>query len=245
VVGLLNHFWLTIFSEEDFRNQAGLKYISHMWDRFPYWYLWVTERSGVYKLELQETQDIDGYEWLAILNIKYYPQETEAYFNGLAVVEKLCRKSEIFRTHPAQGNGGCPCHSLAAKGEEKKFTDLAQGTDVPSYPDSENIPEDFFYADNLFVAYNTHAGSLIRVKSQTRWQVVMAGDAVIRDNQGVPMARLQEGQVDRDYPGFEISHFLYQRFIQCWVLFQKYKIQRERIWKGKVPTDSLFIITHA
>ena len=32
VAGLMNHFWLVLFSEDNLRQAAGLRYISHMGD---------------------------------------------------------------------------------------------------------------------------------------------------------------------------------------------------------------------
>ena len=52
-VGLLNHVWLNLLTDERLREEADLRYLSHMWDCYPYWYLWLKKRPGAYRLELK------------------------------------------------------------------------------------------------------------------------------------------------------------------------------------------------
>jgi hypothetical protein len=52
-VGLLNHVWLNLLADERLREEADLRHVSYMWDCYPYWYLWLKNRPGAYKLELQ------------------------------------------------------------------------------------------------------------------------------------------------------------------------------------------------
>ena len=110
VAGLMNHLWLTLFSTEQLKANAGLKYISHTYDQYSSWYLWLDNSPGVFKLELRGAHEIEGYDWLAEFLIKYYPSESEEAFNKLSILEKICRQGEVFSGHPAEGPTGCSCH---------------------------------------------------------------------------------------------------------------------------------------
>jgi len=224
--------WLNLFSNESLKKQVGLRYISHMWSDYPSWYLWLNDCQGVYKLELQAAQKIEDYDWLAEFTIKYYPSKEEDAYNGLSILEKLCRESEVFDSHPAEGHGSCPCHSLQSEVSGDRFKDLSHGTGVPSHRYSDIIPADFFYAGHLFVAFKEGTGSLIRVKSQTKWQITMTEDFAAADHRGDAIAVLKKGEIDRNYPGFEICNFFYRRFTRSWALFNQYSHHQERVWKG-------------
>jgi len=231
-MGLINHCWLVIPSDDRLQDQVGLRYLSHMWDRHPYWYLWWRQCAGVYKLELHQAQPLAGYDWLAEFVIKYYPSEQEACFNGLSPPEQACRQSRAFHTLPADGQGGCPCHGLSSPAGGGKFADLAQGTGAPSFEYYDQIPVDYFYAGHLLVAFHSQRGTLVRVKSQRRWQTLMTADCLLYDDQGKTLATLSAGELARDYPGFDLSYFLYQKFLESWALFHQYPACHELVWQG-------------
>jgi hypothetical protein len=232
VAGLMNHFWLVLFSEDALRQAAGLKYISHMIGDRPYWYLWHAAHAGVYELDLLGAQAIDGFDWLAEFVIKYYPDKDEPSYEGLSFLENICRASDIFQTPPSAG-GGCPCHSLSHNHEENRFTDLAESTGAPPYARRGIIPPDLFYAGHLYIAFKETVGSIVRIKTQTNWQVTITKDHTISGGEGEPLNFFKEGTVDRNYPGFAISNFIYQGLVKSWSSFHQYAVNREQIWRGE------------
>jgi len=232
VAGLMNHFWLVLFSEDALRQAAGLKYISHMIGDRPYWYLWYAAHAGVYELDLFGAQAINGYDWLAEFVIKYYPDKSEPWYEGLSFLEKRCRTSDVFQTPPSAG-GGCPCHSFSHNHEEHRFTDLAESTGAPPYARRGIIPPDLFYAGHLYIAFKETVGSIVRIKTQTNWQVTITKDHTISGGEGEPLNFFKEGTVDRNYPGFAISNFIYQGLVKSWSSFHQYAVNREQIWRGE------------
>ena len=183
-VGLLNHVWLNLLADERLREEAELRYLSHMWDCYPYWYLWLKNRAGVYKLELHAAQVSEGYDWLAEFVIKYYPSVDEESFNGLSFLEKICRQSEIFETKPTEGISGCPCHGQCEEHDKDRFSDLKDGTGVPAIHYADMIPTDFFCAGNLLLAYKAAMGCLFRLKTQSKWRITVIKDFTLKDNEG-------------------------------------------------------------
>ena len=79
--GVMNHYWVVLFSNDALREAAGLRYISHMVDERPYWYLWHAGCAGVYELDLLGAQAIDGYDWLAEFAVRYYPGTKDPHIN--------------------------------------------------------------------------------------------------------------------------------------------------------------------
>lgn len=150
--GTLNHFWTLCFADETLRHKLGLKYISQMWDQNPYWYLWFVDLPGVFKLSLLDCVVEAGWEWRALFRIKYYPRPEESVFQGLSVLEQICRMSDLFLTRPAQwagGETGCVCHGGVHHHHGPRFADLQDGTGVPAASRAAEIPEDFFLAGEM------------------------------------------------------------------------------------------------
>jgi hypothetical protein len=232
VAGLLNHFWLVMFTDAHLKEQAGLKYISHTWDDHPSWYLWLQECPGVYEVELQGAQAAEDCDWVAEFIIKYYPSLEEDVYHNLSILERMCRESEVFHNQPSEGPPGCSCHGHSLETDHGRFQDLTQGTGVPSHRCKTDIPPDFFYAGNLVLAFKEHASSLVKLKSLTRWSVTMTEDYEVLDYNGNTCAILHKGEVDRDYPGFALSNILYEHFVKGWGLFHSYPIKDRTICEG-------------
>lgn len=210
VEGLVNHLWITVMGNSDLRKRLGLKYLSHMWDRNPYWYLWFQDIRGVFKLELRQVIGSEGYEWFAEFSVKYYPHPEDEYFKGLSLLEQICRRSEAFFSTPATIAGGCPCHACEHEGDS--FSDLGETTGVPAFTAADRLPEDFFFAGKITLA-KKEMGISIGLESQDHWRVVMSADYCLVDVDGREFKVLREGETDRDFSGFILTDVLYRKLI--------------------------------
>ncbi len=217
--GTVNHFWSSCFADEQKKLRLGLKYISQMRDECPYWYLWFTELPGVFKLCLLDCSTMDGcWDWHALFRIKYYPHPQEDVFQGLSVLEQICRMSEIFNTRPAQwneGETGCVCHG-GVHHHGARFADLQAGTGVPNILSVAEIPEDFFLAGQMELFHRSGYGSEFVWESQDSWQVKMTENYYISDADGAKLKVLRKGDVDRDFPGWMLTDYFSQRFSSGW-----------------------------
>ncbi len=225
-IGLVNHVWLATLADEETKKQTGLNHVSHMWDQDrPYWYLWFNDCPGVYKMELQGSTSAKGYDWLAAFSLKYYPAETEASFDKLSTLEKLCRTSDMFHSLPSYGVCDCPCQGLHPGHGHKIHS--SKNTGAPDIAFHDVIPSGFFYTGDVRIAFSEQSGSVIRLESQTSWKTVMQSDFTLRDDADGILAELKKGQTDKDYPGFTISHVLYRKLVASWSRVHQYALESE------------------
>ena len=228
--GTLNHFWTLCFADESQRHKLGLKYISQMWDQNPYWYVWFVDLPGVFKLSLLDCTAEVPWDWRALFRIKYYPRPEESVFQGLSVLEQICRMSDLFQTRPAEwagGETGCVCHGGVHHHHGPRFADLQEGTGVPAASRAAEIPEDFFLAGEMELRYGNDQGSEISWRSQDHWRVKMTENYFIKDQEGAPLKVLRKGDIDRDYPGWFLTDFVARRFSSGWHNYQQYGQSQE------------------
>jgi hypothetical protein len=243
VVGFVNHIWLTALTDPALKKETCLKYVNHMWSGgHPYWNLWYADHMGVYRLELQRAGALPPFDWVAEFAIKYYPRETEAYFNGLSSLEKLCRTSEVFHDVPSGTGEACCCTFDDLSHRRETFDDLALGTGVPACQFDDAIPPTFFYAGTLLFSFAPKSGCLLHLLTQTSWIVAaseryeVSGDS----DSGSVYVALDKGAVDRHYPGFAITSYLFQRFASTIAGVGKYDCKTESTRK----VDGLRYVTH-
>lgn len=232
VIGLFNHVWVAILDRDDLRESVGIRYASQMWDVMPYWLFWFNDAPGVYRIELQDASALEHYDWGAVFIVKYYPDVTETAFQGLSTLERLLRESDVFDTQPADSAGGCPCHGHSGELHEGRFSDMVNGCGVPHIQYRESIPPDFFFAGHLFIAHSGNAGAVITAKSQTSWRVKMIEDYVCSGDNGSSAFILKKGTVDRNYPGQQITEFVFRRLTVGWKRFFDAPIETESRWEG-------------
>ena len=217
--GAINHFWMVCFSNDLVREKLGLKYISQMRDKDPYWYLWFHDFPGVFKFSLLECVADSRWDWRALLRIKYYPHPDESIFHGLSVLEQICRLSEIFQTKPAQWQGGetsCACCGGVHHHEGERFADLREGTGAPLAGLADGIPEDFFLAGQMEIKFLRDKVSEVSWESQDYWRVTMTENYYMGDQDGATMKVLRKGDIDRDFPGWMLTDFVARRFAMGW-----------------------------
>lgn len=181
--GAINYFWTLCFANDDIRSRLGLKYISQMWDSTPYWYLWFNNFPGVFKLSLLECVAEPDWDWRALFRVKYYPRPEEAAFQGLSVLEQICRMGESFQTKPAEWQGeedGCACHG-GIHHHGVRFEDLKEETGAPLASKSAEIPDDFFLAGQMELKHRNGQCSEVSWQSQDQWRVQMTENYYISD----------------------------------------------------------------
>lgn len=216
--GTINHYWMVCFADEATRKRQKLKYISQMRTANPYWYIWFEDMPGVFKLDMISCKQAPDWDWHAYFLVKYYPHPKEAAFEGLSILEQVCRMSEVFQTRPAQwkpGETGCVCHG-GVHHHGVRFEELANGTGVPDICKSAELPQDFFLAGQMELFHREGLKSEVVWESQDHWRVKMTEDYYMPDQSGTTLKILRRGDVDRDFPGWLLTDFIAQRFAAGW-----------------------------
>ena len=222
VQGELNFLWQTALSDEVVRKDLGIKYISHMYDHCYYWYLWLHIMDGVFRIEMESCVIDPEWDWVASLKLKYYPHPEEDLFGGLAIMEQMCRVSEVFDTKPASWQEGerCACHGGGC--HDHGFDDLGDQTGVPSRQFSAQMPPDLFFAGRLELYHSSKGISKLMWQSQDRWQVVLTNDYVWTDSQGLPLTILRKGDVDRNFAGWRVTDLFGTMLARAWSGYHNY-----------------------
>lgn len=216
----MNHFWTVCFADEALRRKMALKYISQMRTEYPYWYLWFEEYAGTFKLELRECTAEPEWDWHAAFRVKYFPRPAEPLFQGLSLLEQLCRQSEMFASKPAKWEGGetgCACHGGIHHHEhEIRFADLQGETGAPVARYADDLPADFFLAGQLNLRFKAGTGSEAAWESLSVWRVRMTENYYMPDADGNSLKVLRKGDIDRDFPGWQLTDFVATRFCTGW-----------------------------
>jgi hypothetical protein len=55
-----------LLADERLREEADLHYVSHMWDCYPYWYLWLKHLEALISAGKVKTVVTDGRNFLTI-----------------------------------------------------------------------------------------------------------------------------------------------------------------------------------
>lgn len=216
--GTINHYWSLCFADEKMRTRIGIKYISQMRMEHPYWYLWFGDLPGAFKLEMVSCCEVFDWDWHAYFRVKYFPHPQENTFQGLSILEQVCRMSDVFNTRPAQWEGeesGCVCHG-GIHHHGVRFEELMDGTGAPDLQRAAEIPDDFFLAGQMELFHRNGQRSQLIWESQDHWRVKMTENYYIPDQHGSTLKILRKGDIDRDFPGWMLTDFVARRFGIGW-----------------------------
>lgn len=221
-LGYFNHVLLTALQDGRRRRELSLKYVGQRWGKGPYWYFWFTDCPGVYKLALAKTRATRGYAWQAFFKVFYYPSLNEPNFLRLSRFERQCRNSPLFAAGASFSGCECSAHRQGTHGQARK---CGHSTGVPAEEYADLLPDDFFYAGGISVGLKTTQASWIRMKTYSVWQVRALEDIKLPDV-GEAGPFIAAGTVDRNFPGYEITLFLYEKLLSGWASYHKYHRQQ-------------------
>lgn len=223
IAGWMNHFWLTMCANEKWRQEMGLRYLSHLWEGpRPYWSFWLDGSKGVYELSLLSADENEGYDWVGSFALKYYPHPQETWFKEYSFLERLARGSEIFDATPATGPV-CPVHGH----DHNRFARLGKTTGAPVHARRDELPEDFYSVALLRTAHKEGTGSVFILKSQSRWRVALQEPGELCNEADETLFHWGENEVDRNVPGEEIASLFLERLLIGWKARHAYPVQKE------------------
>lgn len=210
--GFINHFFSQLLGKTE-----KIRHISNGWKKMPYWNIWLDGRDGVYSMELVDLDisDIDKRE--AVFNIKYYPAIGEVYYRELSIYEQDCRNSSAFLGIPSFAT----CECCSSHEIDPQLNKNLKEMGVPCFAFLDSIPQDFFLAGRIKIVSGQNGDSRLMMKALDRWRVLVTNTVCLTEH-GNNSANKAIEKVDRNFPGYELTLFLYKLLEKSWGQFHNY-----------------------
>jgi len=208
VESLFHEIFHTVFQNDAARRHFGFSQISQLTtdEGLPHWYLWFSDTKGAYSLtiheghtavngnDLSDLQTRDPMVLGAPVLIRYFPDIDEETFESLSCYEQIARMGSSF-----------------------------DSTGTPSYEGGRTLHENYFVVGFMDVAvYQLASGVDFFCSAPSTWRDYRRDGLTLTDQNGDAHEVLSPGDIDRDYPGWDLSFFLFDKIINsyCFVTGQ-------------------------
>jgi len=200
---LLFELFQTVFQNDAARRHFGFSQISQVTtpDGLPAWYLWFSDKPGAYSLAVTEGHRVhgmsevsgrdDGDALAARLLIRYFPDTEDESFDSLSTFE------QIFRMGPSFDSTG-----------------------TPSFEGGRAMHDSFFVAGFMdILIHSSKADVDFFCTAPDRWLDYRLDGLTLIDDKGKSRQVVSPGSVDRDFPGWDLSFFIFDKIISsfCFV----------------------------
>jgi hypothetical protein len=201
---LLNEIFQNVFQNEGARHHFGFLNISPVTslDGLPHWYLWLEGKKGAYGISVQDdAKNLPVYQGSGCemgddqvrcpcLWIRYFPAVDEAVFDALSCHEQIIRLGTSF-----------------------------DKTGTPSFEGRPILDTGYFSAGRIDMTVHTSTSAVdFFCSAPNRWRIYQVDGLELTDDQGNITPLLPAGALDRDFPGWELSFFLFQKLISAFCL---------------------------
>lgn len=202
VENLFNELFQKVFQNDAARRQFGFAQISQSTtaEGLPRWYLWFADRDGAYSLTIGEGHILStgrhpsGHERNdnivvgAPLLIYYFPAIEEDIFESLSCFEQIARLGPSF-----------------------------DRTGTPSFEGGRTLHDSYFVAGAMDVVIHSAATDVdFYCSAPSRWRDYRLDGLTLIDEKGELHEALSPGAMDRDYPGWDLSFFLFDKIINSY-----------------------------
>lgn len=196
---LLLEIFQKVFQNDTARCHFGYSLISHTAtsEGFPLWYLWFSEKKGVYSLAViegyvasdaidmsvheRQNKHIVGARLLA----RYFPAVNENAFDSLSCFEQIIRMGSDF-----------------------------DSTGTPSFEGGRIINESFFAAGYMDIVIDSSKSDVdFFCSAPNRWRDYRLAGLTLTNDRGETLQVVSPGNLDRDFPGWELSFFIFDKII--------------------------------
>ncbi|MDI6616196.1 MAG: hypothetical protein QME27_05735 [Syntrophaceae bacterium] len=200
---LLFELFQTVFQNDAARRHFGFSQISQVTtpDGLPAWYLWFSDKPGAYSLTVTEGHRVpgmsevsgrdDGDALAARLLIRYFPDTEDESFDSLSTFEQIFRMGPSFDT-----------------------------TGTPSFEGGRAMHDSFFVAGYMdILIHSSKADVDFFCTAPDRWLDYRLDGLTLTDDKGKSRQVVSPGAVDRNFPGWAHSFFIFDKIISsfCFV----------------------------
>ena len=185
---LLNELFQNVFQNDSARHHFGFSKISQLTtsEGMAQWYLWFSDKRGAFSLTIEEDHVAsDDNRIHPYLLIRYFPDIEEGVFDSLSCYEQIARMGSLFdATGTPTFEGGCTMHgSLFVTGR----------IDVNIHSSKSDV--DFYCT------------------APDKWRDFRTDGLTLMDDKMESKQVLFPGELDRDFPGWDLSFFLFDKII--------------------------------
>ncbi len=200
VEGLLSEMLQKAFQDDGLRQHLRLSQISQGSTvcGYPRWYLWLEDKEGVYSLTIEEGQVLRSVRLQppgktvesfipvsALIVVRYFPDAQEEVFDSLSCFEQIARMSSAF-----------DC------------------TGTPTFEGGREIDHSYYVTGQIeVVMYASPAEADFFCSAPERWRDHRLDGLSFPDEHGEAQQMVRPGEVDRDFPGWDITLHVFQKMI--------------------------------
>jgi hypothetical protein len=176
----------------------GLQAVSPIWGDRPAWYFWMSQTSGAYQLELNETvneQWENDHLARGMFGVKCYPYTNTEKFDGFSFEEQEFIKSNFF-----------------------------DDTHTPRFEQKDRIPESLFNVAAIeMITGSTDNWTLFSLEGLNSMQIhygrkiYQTYPELNKDKQYIA------GEKARDVPGYDLGYQLFSRLLSLYSFYSKIK----------------------
>ncbi len=189
-----------VFQNDAARRHFGFSQISQVVDAdgLPQWYLWFSDKRGAYSLTIVEGCTLsDSFDAAAHgsgaplvesrILLRYFPAIEEDDFDALSCTEQL------FRMSP-----NC------------------DATGTPSFEGGGAMHPSFFVAGHMDIIVDSSKRDVaFFCAAPDRWRDYRTDGLIMTDTTGTPQQVLSPGDIDRDFPGWMLTSFFFDKIISA------------------------------
>jgi hypothetical protein len=201
--GIFYRMFHDLFHNEGARRHLGFRQIHCFTDHqgMPGWYLWLDGQPGAYQIALVD--NVLHHQPAASIPlpitgrfvVRYFPVDTEETFDSMSVFEQMVRVSALF------DQTGTP-------------TAQARQTMHPSH----------FTIGHINARTNVERDILeMECRAPNRWLTIRTDGLSLATENGESYEAVAPGGTDRNFPGWELCFFLFDRLVSAFCLVHKQK----------------------
>lgn len=200
VEGLLSELFQKTFQNDGLRHHLGLSQISQgsTAHGYPLWYLWLADRKGAYSLSIEDGQILSSNSHHIPLDtlgsftpvsgqiiVRYFPDIQEDVFDSLSCFEQIVRMSASF-----------------------------DSTGTPTFEGGREMAHGFYVAGQVeVVIYGPQSEADFFCSAPERWCDYRPDGLALQDEHGGSHQIVNPGEIDRDFPGWELTLHLFHKVI--------------------------------
>jgi len=194
---LLLELFQKIFQNDGAQRYLGFSQVSQLatLDGLPSWYLWFSEKRGAYSLTLIDGDTVSGGDNMsdhqesdtleARFLVRYFPDPGDDSFDALSCFEQIARLGHFF-----------------------------DSTGTPSFDGGRAIHDGFFVAGYVdILIHSSRADVDFFCSAPNRWREYRLDGLKLTDERGESREVVSPGTVDRDFPGWDLSFFIFDKIV--------------------------------